>query len=312
MKGAKTDTADFIRWFTPLHVAALPDGNRDEVKMKARRMIVEMLCTSSMEKAGLSDQDNEGNTPLHYAVQIETEEACTIISTLLQNGANPKISNARNQQPLMLLCHNNALRRFDGFQECVNSMLYNGADPNHASDTGCTALHLSLYHRDTDCALQLINRGAELHHSWKKPPRWTAFWDDIGSSETLPFDMVQDESTMFRLLAAITHPTPLAPKRSRCMNCKAHLGPFTKTVHCSHCGRHVCGACTRTSLAPDFFPKTFGLNEPSVVCVACEKILVTRKEDNSTGTQPISSVGGEDERGLPSSIDFQTIGGISS
>mmetsp|Transcript_42425 Transcript_42425/g.102663 ORF Transcript_42425/g.102663 Transcript_42425/m.102663 type:complete len:1772 (+) Transcript_42425:209-5524(+) len=307
MKGGNADTADFIRWFTPLHVSALPDGNRDEVKMKARRMIVEMLCTSARAKPSLSDQDNEGNTPLHYAVQIETEEACAVISTFLQNGADPRISNKRNQQPLLLLCHNNALRRFDGFQDCVNAMLYNGANPNHASDTGCTALHLSLYHRDTDSALQLINRGAELHHSWRKPPRWTSFWDDMGSLVTLPFDMVQDENTLYRLLATITHPTPLAPKRSRCMNCRAHLGPFGKTIHCGHCGRHVCGACTRTSLAPEFFPKTFDLHDPSAVCLVCEKILVARKEDNSTGTQPISSVGDEDERMLPSSIDFQAV-----
>ncbi|KAL3945263.1 MAG: hypothetical protein SGBAC_000674 [Bacillariaceae sp.] len=307
LKGGNADTADFVRWFTPLHVSALPDGNRDEVKMKARRMIVEMLCTLAKEKPNLSDQDNEGNTALHYAVQIETEEACSVIMTFLQNGADPKISNKRNQQPLLLLCHNNALRRFDGFQDCVNAMLYNGANPNHASDTGCTALHLSLYHRDSDSALQLINHGAHLHHSWRKPPRWTSFWDDMGSLETLPFDMVQDQNTLYRLLAAITRPTPLAPKRSRCMNCKTHLGPFTKTIHCNHCYRHICGQCTRTSLAPEFFLKTFDLHEASAVCLVCEKILVARKEDNSTGTQPISSVGDEDERMLPSSIDFQAV-----
>jgi hypothetical protein len=54
----------------------------------------------------------------------------------------------------------------------------------------------------------------------------------------------------------------------------------------------------RTTLAPEFFPKTFEIYEPSWVCCVCEKILIARKEDNSTGTQPISSVGDEDEQRL--------------
>jgi ankyrin repeat protein len=165
---AKVDTADNIRWFTALHVAALPDGNRDEVKMKARRMIVDLLCNTTEVKPDVNDQDNEGNTPLHYAVQIETEEACYVINTFLQNGADPRISNNRNQQPLLLLCHNNALRRYNAFQECLHAILFHGANPNQTSDTGCTPLHLSLFHKDIDSAVQLINRAAELHLLWRK------------------------------------------------------------------------------------------------------------------------------------------------
>lgn len=167
-KNAKIDTADNVRWFTPLHIAALPDGSGDEVKMKARRMIVDLLCNSSETKPDLNDQDNEGNTPLHYAVQIDTEEACHIINIFLQNGADPRISNNRNQQPLLLLCHNNPLRRYNAFQECLHAMLFHGANPNQTSDSGCTPLHLSLFHKDIDSAVQLINRAAELHLLWRK------------------------------------------------------------------------------------------------------------------------------------------------
>eukprot|EP00980_Cylindrotheca_fusiformis_P027951 scaffold22574_cov125-Cylindrotheca_fusiformis.AAC.4 len=167
-KNAKIDTADNIRWLTPLHISALPDGTKDEAKSKARRMIVDLLCNASEQKSDMNDQDNEGNTPLHYAVQIDTEEACHVISTFLQNGSDPRISNSRNQQPLLLLCHNNALRRYNEFQECLHAMLYHGADPNQTSDTGCTPLHLSLFHKDIDSAVQLINRAAELHLLWRK------------------------------------------------------------------------------------------------------------------------------------------------
>jgi hypothetical protein len=40
------------------------------------------------------------------------------------------------------------------------------------------------------------------------------------------------------------------------------------------------------------------------VCFVCEKILVARKEDNSTGTQPMSSIGDEEERLYPSAFDI--------
>ena len=106
--------------------------------------------------------------PLHYAVQIPTAESCDIVGSFLEKGANPNISNERNQTPLHLLCHNNKLRELDTYQETLHTLLFHGADPNVQSLTGCTALHLSLYHRDISSAIQLVNRGAQLHVLWKK------------------------------------------------------------------------------------------------------------------------------------------------
>jgi ankyrin repeat protein len=170
--GAKVDTADNIKWFTPLHVVALPDANNisnDKVNLRARKLIVDMLChLDGPSKPDVNDQDNDGNTPLHYAVQIETEDACHVVNTLLQNGADPRISNSRNQQPLLLLCHNNALRLHYSFQESLHAILFHGANPNQQSDTGCTPLHLSLFHQDIESAVQLVNRAAELHLMWRK------------------------------------------------------------------------------------------------------------------------------------------------
>ena len=109
-------------------------------------------------------------------------------------------------------------------------------------------------------------------------------------------DMVLDEHALHRILSAITKPTKWAPFRPWCMQCNALLGAIARAIHCRHCGRHVCGACVRCRLSPEYFPKAFEMYEPSWVCLVCEKILVARKEENSSSTHPISSLGDDDER----------------
>jgi ankyrin repeat protein len=168
---AKVDVADNTHWFTPLHLALLTSEKIDlvdaETIQRSRAMIVDLLCGDRFE-FDMNYQDSEGNTPLHYAVQLQTPEAAEVVNTILEKGADPTIPNGRNQQALLLLCHNDELRKHDAFQECLHALLYHGADPNQQSNTGCTPLHLSLYHQDVDSAVQLVNRSAELHLLWKK------------------------------------------------------------------------------------------------------------------------------------------------
>lgn len=105
--------------------------------------------------------------------------------------------------------------------------------------------------------------------------------------------MVADEHSTHRILAAISTPVKWAPTHLRpwCMSCKTLLGTFAKSIHCRHCGRHICGACARRKLAPDFFPKAFEIYEASWVCLVCESILATRKEEELTNsTHPVSSI----------------------
>lgn len=162
---AKVDAADNVRWLTPLHLATMPDTG-DVVGGSGRAVITKLLC--SVDDPDLNYQDSEGNTPLHYAVQMESGDAGAVINTLLEKGASPHIANSRNQEPLLLLCHNLSLRKEDIYQECLHSMLYHGANPNQQSSTGATPLHLSLYHKDIDSAVQLVSRAAELHLLWRK------------------------------------------------------------------------------------------------------------------------------------------------
>lgn len=168
---ADVNTADNIRWFTSLHLIALSPRSEvvssDEVDLGSR---IAQVLTSNHDTLppDLDYQDREGNAPLHYAVQLESEDACGIVSVFLERGANPNIRNERNQCPLHLLCHNEELRALNVFHEILHSMLFHGADPNQQSLTGCTPLHLSLYHKDIDSAVQLVSAGAQLHLLWKK------------------------------------------------------------------------------------------------------------------------------------------------
>ena len=175
---ANINCADNTRWQTPLHLIAQsdmedpdqlpPEEFEDERRKRVR--IASLLCNANDPPSppDLNYQDWEGNTPLHHVVMLTSEPACDMLAIFLKKGGDPKIVNNRGQTPLHLLCHNDSLRRVDVIQEMLHDMLYHGADPNQTSLTGCTALHLSLYHRDVDSAIQLVHSGAELHLLWRK------------------------------------------------------------------------------------------------------------------------------------------------
>ena len=187
---ANVNNADNIRWFTPLHLVALPARNDiDECQLDdgVRCRIAELLtgarygtsttnvnttstCSDEHVTPDLNYQDSEGNTPLHYAVQLETNDAHALLNLLLERNANPNTQNLRGQVPLHLLCHNETLRTLFPVQytEMIQALLSHGANPSISSQTGCTALHLALYHHDIDTAVLLVQSGAELHVVWKK------------------------------------------------------------------------------------------------------------------------------------------------
>lgn len=291
--GAKVNNADNVRWFTPLHLISLParNGLDERAENDARARIAQLLTSShGSVPPDLNYQDSEGNSPLHYCVQLDQAEACSLVRIFLERGANPNISNDRNQSPLHLLCHNSSLRKKGLIHEILHSMLFYGANPNQQSLTGCTPLHLSIYHRDIESAIQLVFHGAEIHVRWKKPRKWPTFWNDMGSQEVLALDMVEDDDDLHRILSAINRPlVKFAPSRPWCMQCKSNLDTYSRALHCRHCGRLVCSSCSSNCLPAGYFPKCFEITEPVWVCTVCENILTSRTGDPMMNTPPTSS-----------------------
>jgi ankyrin repeat protein len=174
MNNANVNNADNIRWFTPLHLIALPARNEDDDKTNEdNRCRIAQLLTGvyGPHTPDVNYQDSEGNAPLHYAVQLDTADACDLVNVFLEKDANPNLRNMRDQVPFHLLCHNDKLRAQKNYQEIIHTLLLHGGDPSIQSRTGCTALHLSLYHKDVNSAIQLVQGGAELHAVWKKVSR---------------------------------------------------------------------------------------------------------------------------------------------
>eukprot|EP00547_Thalassionema_nitzschioides_P000456 CAMPEP_0194204396 /NCGR_PEP_ID=MMETSP0156-20130528/3925_1 /TAXON_ID=33649 /ORGANISM="Thalassionema nitzschioides, Strain L26-B" /LENGTH=1546 /DNA_ID=CAMNT_0038930393 /DNA_START=214 /DNA_END=4855 /DNA_ORIENTATION=+ len=292
---ADVNLADYAKWQTPLHVVAgssdtLAEPTNQTFK-RARARIASQLCSvTSPNPPDLSCKDIDGNTPLHLSVIQEVEEAGDLLRIFLDSSAEPNSINLRGQTPLHLLCHNNALRSIGVMHDMLHVMLYHGANPNLQSQTGCTALHLAMYHEDIDSAVQLVNNGAECNLIWNKPVGWSTFWDDKGSNEVVTLDMVSDATSLHRILAAINKPQKLCCDRSWCMHCKATIGKFGRAKNCRRCGRFVCGTCSKNKLKPKCFPKAFEVYESAWVCIVCEGILLSREEEDTSLTQPTTSV----------------------
>ena len=301
--GANVNNADDEYWYTPLHLVAHADTfstpPSTDKSTSVRGPIAELLCETTVPSIpDLNYQDRDGNTPLHHAASLVEEDAGILISLFIEHGSSPKIANNRGQTPLHLFCHNDLARRFVFYHEALHLMLACGADPNQASLSGCTALHLALYHQDIEAAALLVRHGAQLNSKWRKPMKWEVFWTDMGSEDVLPLDMLENVSMLHAVLKEISTPQIAANHRSKCMNCKEKFRVFGRHHNCMHCGRSVCGHCTPGSLNSSFFPT--GRKEDDTrnglmkVCVLCESILLSRAETGNITNNATMSVAGEE------------------
>ncbi|KAL7498034.1 hypothetical protein ACHAWT_005989 [Skeletonema menzelii] len=295
-RGADVNNADDECWYTPLHLISHPESSTvGKKEMSLRGPIAELLCEAkSPSLPDLNYQDRDGNTPLHHAASLAEEDAGLLISVFIEYGSCPKIANNRGQTPLHLFCHNNAARHFIFYHEALHLMLAKGAFPNHQSLSGCTALHLALFHQDIEAAAMLVRYGAQLNTPWKKPLKWQAFWTQMGPDDVvLPLDMVEDVAMLHRVLCEVTTPQITAPRRQRCMHCKLKFGVFNRQKHCANCGRLVCGRCAKGSLKTSQIPSLRNTEDESynAVCTLCEHIIFSQA--NHVPTPVVRATAGE-------------------
>ncbi|KAL3822610.1 hypothetical protein ACHAXA_006395 [Cyclostephanos tholiformis] len=285
--GADVNNADHQNWFTPLHLVAHSQSQLFSTSLSLRGPIAELLCKAKLPSVpDLNYQDRDGNSPLHHAVSLAEEDAGLLIPLFIEHGSSPCIPNKRGQTPVHLFCHNHGARKFGFYHEALHLMLVKGADPNAASLSGCVALHLALYHSDIEAAVLLVRHGAQVNMKWKKPASWESSWTDMGSDDVYPLDMLTRDSktdlrSLHRILSEITTLQIPAPRRLRCMHCKAKLGMFVRHHNCTHCGRSLCRQCCNVTLRQTLFPTLASngggsSNAMLKVCSLCEPILLSK------------------------------------
>jgi ankyrin repeat protein len=277
-----------MNWWTPLHLISQPmnfERSGAETHFSTIEIAQVLLEAQRPHSAEVDYQDKDGNTPLHHAAVLSSYFAGDLMSLLLKKKAKPDIQNNRGQTVLHLVLHNVNLRKFDFYNDLVQLIIFHGAATiKIPSLSGCTPLHLALYHQDLKNAIQLVENGAELQHPWVKPPRWQAHWSESNStSDVYPLEMIDDDDLRYSLVTSIKSKQKHAPLRSNCMFCKRKVGTFAaRPKNCHHCGSLVCVSCAPNKLSRSFFPSYCDISrEEERVCIPCETVLVSRKRDEN-------------------------------
>ena len=164
-KGADVNARNKYGW-TPLHCAIeiygggiahfeiVPAGeNTFELKEKKREAssgeIVRYLIKNG---ADVNAKDNEGYTPLYYAITLEDMESAHI---LIENGSNV---NERTEESTLF-----HILVAKGNLELVKLAVERGANINARDKDGLTLLHYALAGRKTRIFKYLVKKGADIH-----------------------------------------------------------------------------------------------------------------------------------------------------
>ncbi|CAH0477248.1 unnamed protein product [Peronospora belbahrii] len=163
--GDKEITAEFGYQQTPLHIAS----------RKGHSAVVELLL---QHNAAANLPDEEGNTALHYAANIETVEV--LLNSAFRTNAN--IPNRRGRTPL----HIAAAR---GDVAVVAYLIRHGAKQDIVDDQGQNAFHHAAAHGHTAVTLVLlhVNDGSQ-------PKMLTSSTDHTNESNETTDDPQSDES----------------------------------------------------------------------------------------------------------------------
>ncbi|CAL1545873.1 unnamed protein product, partial [Lymnaea stagnalis] len=120
--------------------------------------IIQILCLADEQSRGLrklkilEDADDDGLTPLHYAVQYNRLQA---VQELLQWGADPNICDIHLTTPLHICA-------VEGLSDLVPLLIKFRADPDKQDLEGKTPLHRAVEHQKTEVVTALLNEGADI------------------------------------------------------------------------------------------------------------------------------------------------------
>jgi ankyrin repeat protein len=176
--GAQVDVADDVNWYTPLHVLVQPltasalatdilasqefCGNNGQESSSF--LLAQLLCDANADP---NSKDREGNTPFHYAARLVSQKTLELLELFSKKGGDPKVINLKGQTPLHYFCNNVPLRQFSSYHD-VLKLLVVQSDTNIATESGCTPLHLALYHQDIVAGEILVKHGAQVNLPWLK------------------------------------------------------------------------------------------------------------------------------------------------
>jgi ankyrin repeat protein len=159
---------------TPLHIASQVFPNHFDNKeegWKERIRVMEYLIGRG---AHVNDRDNEGDTPLHYAIESNYVQPVEI---LLDLGAAPDLGNYEGDTPL----HMAVVAKDRCKEEMVQALLKRNANVNvRENSAAATPLHTAArYCVGTSIIKVLIEHGADLEsrnlHNWT-PLACIALW----------------------------------------------------------------------------------------------------------------------------------------
>lgn len=130
-----------IAWHTTMAQPNIPFMGT--VKLGSKKLVAQHLANGN---APLNAQDELGNSPLHYAVNLDSYE---ITQLLLKHNATVNARNNQNVTPLHIAVrHRNT--------KLVSLLLKHGADANSIDAEGNSPLHLTADYAHIKCGLEII------------------------------------------------------------------------------------------------------------------------------------------------------------
>ncbi|CAH1187227.1 unnamed protein product [Phyllotreta striolata] len=141
-KNARVDSKTKEHQYTPLHLAAM--GGHAE----CQEMLIE-------RGADCNEKDHRGQTPLHFAARTQNVDCLELL--LGKGAANPNAEDFDRRTPLHA-----AIGKSSKSSQIIELLILNGANPNVGDQYGYAPLHVAALKGLSECVEALIYYGADV------------------------------------------------------------------------------------------------------------------------------------------------------